>query len=82
MKRREAIFLVITGMAIFALIVVLIMLMTIPARAAEATLPAGINCEMVREKVAEHGKAAALAWALEHGLSIREIWQIRRTCKV
>jgi len=40
-----------------------------------------VPCEVVREKIAEHGKAAALAWALKN-LSLRQIYQIRRTCKV
>jgi hypothetical protein len=81
MKRRAMAFLGLTVFAIFVLFVALILLMTRPARA-DSSLPDGITCELVREKVAEHGKAAAIAWAIEHGLSIRQIWLIRRTCKV
>jgi len=80
-KRRERIFLAVIIAAIFLLSVALILLMTRPARA-DTALPDGITCEMVREKVAEHGKVKALAWAIEHGLSIRQIYIIRRTCKV
>jgi hypothetical protein len=79
-KRRATAFLMLTIFAIFVLFIALILLMTRPARA--DVLPDGITCEMVREKVAEHGKVKALAWAIEHGISIRQIWQIRRTCKV
>lgn len=81
LQRRATGFLILTVLAIFVLISVLIILMTRPARA-DAALPDGITCELVREKVAEHGKAAAFAWAIEHGISLRQIWQIRRTCKV
>jgi hypothetical protein len=79
--KRAAGFLILTVLSIFVLIAVLIVLMTRPAHA-DTTLPDGITCEFVREKVAEHGRAAALAWAIEHGISIRQIWQIRKTCKV
>jgi hypothetical protein len=84
LKRRENAFLIIIGMAIFALISVLILLMTIPARASttpDTGLPAGITCEMVREKVAEHGKAVALAWALRQGYSFAQIRAARRCVK-
>lgn len=79
-KRWERVFLAVIIAAIFLLSIALILLMTRPARA--DSLPDGITCEMVREKVAEHGKVKALTWAIEHGISIRQIWQIRRTCKV
>ncbi len=81
MKRRALAFLILTAAAIFALFVALILLMTRPAKA-DTSLPDGITCEFVREKVAEHGKVKALAWAIEHGLSIRQIYLIRRACKV
>jgi hypothetical protein len=84
MKRRETAFLILTGMAIFALIAVLILLMTIPARAStspDSWLPAGFTCEMVREKVAEHGKAVALAWALKQGYSFAQIRIAKRCLK-
>jgi hypothetical protein len=69
-------------MGLFALILVFILLLTIPARASTTpTLPAGFTCEMVREKVAEHGKAAALAWALKQGYSFAQIAAARRCLK-
>jgi hypothetical protein len=80
-KRHAIAFLFMTVCALFLLIAALIILMTRPARA-DTALPEGITCGIVREQVAEHGKVKALAWALEHGISIRQIWQIRRTCKV
>lgn len=79
--KRATGFLVLIIVSIFFLIALMIILMTQPARA-DTALPAGITCEMVREKVAEHGKVKALAWAIEHGLSIRQIYLIRRACKV
>lgn len=83
-KRRANLFLIITGMALFALILVLIMLLTIPAHAStspDSGLPAGFTCEMVREKVAEHGKTVALAWALRQGYSFAQIRVARRCLK-
>lgn len=71
-------FLILTGAALFFLLVVLILLMTRPARADDIPIP----CEQVRSLIAEHGKVKALAWAFEHGLSIRQIYLIRKTCKV
>lgn len=79
-KRRSTAFLFVMVCALFILIASLILLLTRPARAAD--MPEGITCEMVRDKVAEHGKVKALAWAIEHGFSIRQIWQIRRACKL
>ncbi|WP_375790862.1 hypothetical protein ACE102_33645 [Bradyrhizobium sp. vgs-9] len=45
-------------------------------------VPSGYTCDDVRRLIAEREKVAALAFAVEHGLSVRQIWQIRRTCKV
>ncbi|WP_342714461.1 hypothetical protein AAFG22_14895 [Bradyrhizobium sp. B024] len=76
MKRRATSFLILIAIAIFVLIAVLIVLMTRPARAStlpDSGLPAGITCEMVREKVAEHGKFVALAWAITQGYSSAQI---------
>jgi hypothetical protein len=76
LKRRANIFLFLMVAGIFLLSVALIMLMTRPAwpsTTPDAGLPAGATCEMVREKVAEHGKAAALAWALKQGYSFAQI---------
>jgi len=40
-----------------------------------------IDCAMVKAKVAEHGKARALAWALEHGYTWHQINQARKCLK-
>ncbi len=37
-----------------------------------------IDCALVRQYVAEHGKAAALSWAIRNGYSWREIQEARR----
>ena len=42
----------------------------------------GYNCDDARRLVAEVGKVKALALAIESGLSLRQIWQIRRSCKL
>lgn len=41
-------------------------------------LPAGVTCEMVRAKVAEHGKVYAYAWAKLQGYSRAEINEAKR----
>jgi hypothetical protein len=80
-KRRATAFLMLIVAAIFLLTAALIVLMTRPAwpsTSPNTGLPSGITCEMVREKVAEHGKAAALAWALKQGYSFAQIRVARR----
>lgn len=75
-KRRALFFLAMTGIAIFWLVAALIILMTRPAwpsTSPNTGLPTGITCEMVREKVAEHGKLVAWAWALKQGYSREQI---------
>lgn len=81
-ERRRAFFLCLTVVAIFVLFVALIMLMTRPAWSAEVSQAPAYSCEDVRRIIAEKGKVAAIAFAVEHGLSLRQIWIIRRTCKV
>ncbi|MET4184973.1 hypothetical protein ABIB94_007102 [Bradyrhizobium sp. JR7.2] len=81
-KRWERGFLILMVSAIFLLSVALILLMTRPAWPATSAEPQAYSCEDVRRMIAERGKVAAIAFAVEHGLSIRQIWQIRRTCKV
>ena len=44
-------------------------------------LPAGVTCSMVREKVSEHGKVYAYAWARMQGYSSAEISQAKRCLK-
>jgi hypothetical protein len=83
-KRRATIFLIVTALAIFALTSLMIILMARPAWSHGMTdvgLPAGITCELVREKVAEHGKAAAIAWAIRQGYSLAQIRQAQRCLK-
>lgn len=80
MKRRATGFLILTILAVFFLLAALIILMTRPARADEG-LPPGITCEMIREKVAEHGKLVALAWAIRQGYSSAQIHAARRCLK-
>lgn len=52
------------------LILVLVLTAT-PAHAVK--LPQGVSCELVRSRVAEHGKVIAYAWARLNGFSKREI---------
>jgi hypothetical protein len=83
-KRRQSFFLVMTVIAIFLLVAALILLMTRPAwpsTSPNTGLPAGITCELVREKVAEHGRAVAWAWALKQGYSFAQISAARRCLK-
>lgn len=84
MKRRATTFLFVMVSAIFLLIAALILLMTRPAWPATAHndgLPPGITCELIREKVAEHGKLVALAWAIRQGYSPTQIRVARRCLK-
>jgi hypothetical protein len=80
MQRPATAFLALIVFAIFVLFAALIILMTRPARADEG-LPAGITCELIREKVAEHGKFVALAWAIRQGYSPAQIHAARRCLK-
>jgi hypothetical protein len=82
-QRRANAFLTLTVIALFILTVAFILLLTMPARASIAPegLPPGITCELIREKVAEHGKAVALAWALKQGYSFAQIRVARRCLK-
>jgi hypothetical protein len=81
-QRRANAFLGLTVAAIFLLAAALILLMTRPAWPATSPSAQAYTCEDVRRLIAEKGKVAAIAFAVEQGLSIRQIWQIRRTCKV
>ena len=77
-QRRATAFLFLMITAIFLLVAALILLMTRPSMADEVQLPAGINCELIREKVAEHGKFIAIAWAIRQGYSAAQIRVARR----
>lgn len=61
------------------LVVVLsaLVLVAVCARARAADVPV-IDCVLVRAMVAEHGKARALAWAIENGYRWREIRAARK----
>ena len=81
LKRRANFFLFLMVVGIFILSAALIMLMTRPAwpsTTPDTGLPAGATCEIVREKVAEHGKAASLAWAVRQGFSFAQIRAAKR----
>lgn len=45
------------------------------ARAGEAPQ---LDCDAIRYYVAQHGKAAALAWAIRNGYTLAEIREARR----
>lgn len=83
MQRRATAFLILIAMAIFALIAVLILLMTIPARASIESegLPPGVTCVMIRSLVAEHGKVRALTWALRQGYLWSQIREAKKCLK-
>lgn len=49
-------------------------------RSRAADLP-NIDCAVIRSYVAEHGKAKALAWALQNGYSWKDIQQARKCLK-
>jgi hypothetical protein len=82
MKRRATAFLMLIISAIFLLTSALILLMPRPAWPAERPSQQSYTCEDVRRIIAEKGKLAAIAFAVEQGLSIRQVYLIRRTCKV
>ncbi|MDI2071531.1 hypothetical protein ABIF68_007845 [Bradyrhizobium japonicum] len=81
-KRCANTFLVVMIVGIFILSAVFILLTTRPAWPATPADSQPYTCEDVRRLIAEKGKVAAIAFAVERGLSIRQIWQIRRTCRV
>lgn len=81
LKRGSTFFLIVVILGIALLAAAWIMLMTRPAWPAttpDTGLPAGATCELVREKVAEHGKAVAISWALKQGYSLAQIRVARR----
>ena len=40
-----------------------------------------IDCQMVRQYVAEHGKAKALAFAIKNGATFRQLYEARKCLK-
>jgi hypothetical protein len=59
-------------------VIAIALLIAVCSKAKAADLPVGIDCQQVRQLVAEHGKARALAWAIERGYSFRLINQARK----
>ncbi len=43
---------------------------------------ADVDCGYIKDKIAEHGKPAAIAWALSSGYGWSDILRIKRKCKV
>ena len=41
-------------------------------------LPIGVSCDMIRDKVAEHGKIKAIIWARQNGYSWSQIGEARK----
>lgn len=80
-KQRANAFLILTVLAVFFLIAVLIILMTQPARASDVSLPEGVSCATIRSLVAEHGKVTALAWAIRQGYSWPQIREAKKCLK-
>lgn len=59
------------------LAVLLVLVMTAAVLAAD--LPP-VDCAVVRNQVAEHGRAKAIQWALAQGYGWSDIWRIRKQC--
>jgi hypothetical protein len=53
--------------------IALVMMLAALAGQPGSELPAGVTCELVRAEVAQHGRAAAIAWALRQGTPWRQI---------
>jgi hypothetical protein len=68
--------------AVLALIVAMVAMVNAAHAAEPPKLPVGVTCEAVRERVAEHGRAAAIAWALASGYSWRQIRDARKICGI
>jgi hypothetical protein len=66
-------------------VMIILFMLTGSAGAAErasSSLPPGVDCDAIRAKVHEFGRARAILWALENGFTMKEIWQARKICKV
>jgi hypothetical protein len=59
-------------------VIAISVLIAVCSKAKAADLPAGIDCQQVRQLVAEHGKARALAWAIENKYSFFMINEARK----
>jgi hypothetical protein len=83
MKRRATLFLILIGMGLFAMLVVLILLMT-PRSSFNHARHRPSRRHHLRNgprESTEHGKAVALAWALRQGYSFAQIRAARRCVK-
>ena len=65
-----------------AIALLLIFYLSTPHAHAEEPKFNGYTCEDARRLVAELGRVRAFALAVENGLTIKQIFQIRRACKV
>lgn len=68
----------INGRGYLVLIFAAVLLLATCWKARAADLPPGIDCATVRQYVAEHGKAKALAWAISQGYSWQQIAAARK----
>jgi hypothetical protein len=80
MRRKEIGYLTLTVSGLVALVFLLYAHFAHAALTEEVRVP--YTCEDAKRIVTELGKIRALAFAIEHGISIRQIYQIRRACKV
>ena len=61
-------------MKILAISTAIVLAVNVHAKAADVPRPLlAIDCDLVREKVAEYGKARAIGWALANGYGVRDI---------
>ena len=63
------------GWVVLGIYAAVLILVCAHARAADAPQ---LDCAAIRFYVAEHGRAAALAWAIRQGYSLAEIREARR----
>lgn len=61
-----------------AILIALFITFASAALADDPRLPAGVTCDMVRSRVAEHGRLVAYAWARLQGYSRRQIKEAER----
>lgn len=52
--------------------------LTAAGAAGAAELPPGVDCQMVRRYVTQHGKFKSLAWAIRQGYSAEQIREARK----
>lgn len=59
-------------------LLIILLLLTVPARADSLPVP----CEDIKRHVAEHGRVSAIAWALKNGFTWKQINQARKECGI